>query len=81
MNFSKDLRQEVKSLAREYETVERRGASQVAQAERFFGKVTHTNGDHANQPFICCFISVHKTGAIEVCIPAESFCLKGKDLL
>jgi hypothetical protein len=41
--------------------MERATLSQVAQTECFAVEVTHENGDHSDQPFLCGFVRLHQT--------------------
>lgn len=54
--------------------MERATLSQVAQTECFAGEVTHENGDHSDQPFLCSFVRLHQTRTAQRQHQTQSLC-------
>ena len=54
--------------------------SQVVEAEYFLGEVTHPNGDHPIEPFLCRFVRVYQTRTAQRRHPlrVNHFALKSK---
>jgi hypothetical protein len=53
--------------------VERGRISQVAQTEYLNGKVSYTDCNHTDFPFICFIAGLCQTGAVKVCTQVEPF--------